>query len=131
MHCTFDDHFLIFFFIHFPLSSIFADDSVLLPLNFLHACITLQAPMLVARYAGKIELDLKLRDAVRAQQTNLDATQLSLATAKILERIVLGSSIFVRPYFASSIALSRLKEQHLTNSPFCTSPPPLVLKLKA
>lgn len=52
--------------------------------------------MLVARYAGKLELDLKLRDAVRAHQSNLDAIQLSLAMAKILERIILGSSIFVR-----------------------------------
>ena len=54
--------------------------------------------MIVARYAGKMELDLKLKDAVKAQQTNLDAIQLSLATAKILERIVLGSSIFVCPH---------------------------------
>lgn len=54
--------------------------------------------MIIARYAGKAELDLKLRHAVKTHQTNLDAIQLSLAIAKILERVILGSSIFVSPH---------------------------------
>ena len=51
--------------------------------------------MLVARYAGKDEMAVKLRDAVRAHQNNAEALQLSLATAKILERVVLGCTIVV------------------------------------
>lgn len=61
--------------------------------------IPLQVPFLVARYAGKSELILKLRDAVRAHQNTSDALQFSIALAHILERVVLGSSVMVSLYY--------------------------------
>lgn len=52
---------------------------------------------MVARYAGKPELVSKVKDAVRAQQATSDVISLSAAFAQILERVVLGCSVLVRP----------------------------------
>lgn len=63
--------------------------------------MSVQVPILVARYAGKKELSMKLRDAVRAHQSTNEAFTLSAALAAILERVVLGTSLMVGSLFPS------------------------------
>lgn len=55
----------------------------------------LQVPLLVARYAGKPEIAVKVRDAVRTHQSGQEVVALSVAMARILERVVLGCTILV------------------------------------
>ena len=50
----------------------------------------------MARFAGKPELEAKLKDAVRAQQSSSDASSTAVAAAQILERVVFGASILVK-----------------------------------
>ena len=55
----------------------------------------MQMPFIVARYAGKEELLVKVADGVRAHQSNDSAMKLGVAAAKILERVVLGTTLLV------------------------------------
>lgn len=61
------------------------------PINTMQA-IT-KVPFLVARYAGKQELLIKVRDGVRVHQSSNSAISLGVAAAKILERVVLGTTL--------------------------------------
>lgn len=54
-----------------------------------------QVPLLAARYAGKLELALKVKDAIRAHQSNHEPVNFSVALARVLERVILGCSILV------------------------------------
>lgn len=54
-----------------------------------------QVPFIVARYAGKEELLVKVADGVRVHQSSNIAMQLGTAAAKILERVVLGTTLLV------------------------------------
>jgi ADP-ribosylglycohydrolase len=52
-----------------------------------------KVPFIVARYAGKEELLVKVADGVRVHQSSNIAMQLGTAAAKILERVVLGTTL--------------------------------------
>ncbi len=52
-----------------------------------------QVPALVARYAGSPDLLAKVEEAVRVQQDLDYAVAVAQAAAKILEKVLLGSSI--------------------------------------
>lgn len=57
---------------------------------------TAQMPVMAARYGGKRELQDKSQDAVRAHQDHAEAKLLSLAYARMLERVLLGQSVAVQ-----------------------------------
>jgi hypothetical protein len=50
-------------------------------------------PVIVAAYAGSPQLPAAVEAAVRAQQSSAAAVELGLGAARILERVVLGSSV--------------------------------------
>jgi hypothetical protein len=52
-----------------------------------------QVPVVVAAYAGSPELPAAVEAAVRAQQSSDAAVQYGLAAARLLERVVLGSTV--------------------------------------
>lgn len=52
-----------------------------------------QVPIVVAAYAGSPQLGPAVEAAVRAQQASDDAVAYGLAAARILEKVVLGSSV--------------------------------------
>lgn len=70
---------------------------------------SLQVPLLVARYAGKFELTIKVRDAVRAHQSSADSINLGIAMAKILERVVLGCTILVSSLYKGIFCFSHAR----------------------
>jgi len=47
----------------------------------------------VARYAGHPELTAKVEEAVKVHQTNPASVSASIAVAKVMERVVLGSTV--------------------------------------
>ena len=62
----------------------------------------LQMPAVIARYGGKPELVAKAYDASRTHQDHGDTRVLSIAFARMLERVLLGQSVAVRPYTPDS-----------------------------
>jgi len=52
-----------------------------------------QVPVVVAKYAGSADLPAAVEAAVRAQQSSDAAVAYGLAAARLLERVVLGSSV--------------------------------------
>jgi len=62
------------------------------PEDFQANCFA-KVPLLVARYAGKPELLAQVEAAIRVQQNNDKAVAYGSAAARILERVVLGSSL--------------------------------------
>lgn len=73
-----------------------ASTSIAAPLaQFKHAgtAAGMQVPVITAMYAGSPELATAVEQAVRAQQNNDTSVSLGLAAARILEKVVLGSSV--------------------------------------
>lgn len=54
-------------------------------------------PLLVARYAGRQELGLKVKEAIRLLQDSAVAVQAAHAFALVLEQVVLGRPLLVLP----------------------------------
>lgn len=71
-----------------------------------------KVPFIVARYAGKEELLMKVRDGVRAHQSNSNAILLGLAAAKILERVVLGTTLLEALAWSQSGGVLDTNSQH-------------------
>ena len=84
----------------------------------------MQMPAVTARYGGKPELVAKAHDACRTHQDHADTCVLSIAFARMLERVLLGQSVAVSfspstplcNCFAGTSCLPAMHLAHMTSS---------------